>query len=211
MKRSGDEVFSSLRIAAEVALQPLDSCDNVTEYRISVCPQDEEGESPETVGHFDVWLFSIGDEEGSIFEMFDAHHEESSRLYHHLFDRETDRWKKELDAGLPAGPDLIYFQWAEFPPALHRSRMVLAAAERIIQVLGKGCRFAALWPWDKPHPDLEDFTAGELLAYWDCQKENEEYWKRISFRRLTGTPILIRDLARQSPSIEDIIAGSADA
>ncbi len=101
--------------------------------------------------------------------------------------RETDWWKNDLDAELLAGLDLIYFQWAEFPPELRRSRVVLAAAERIIQVLGGGCGFAALWPWDKPHPDLEDYTAEELLAYWDSQKDNEEFWRRISFTRLKGT------------------------
>ena len=211
MERPGEDVFFSLRIAAEIAVEPLEPNDNVIEYRIDVCPHDEVSEPLEPVGHFDVWLFNIGDEEGSIYEMFDAHHEEAYRLYHHLFDRETDRWKKELEAELLAGLDLIYFQWAEFSPEFRRSRVVLAAAERIIQVLGGGCGFAALWPWDKPHPDLEDYTAEELLAYWDSQKENEEFWRSISFARLEGTPVLIRNLARKSPSIQEIIAGPVDA
>ena len=208
MKHPGDAVSFWLNIAAEIAVQPLGSNDNVIEYRISVCLTDEDGESLEPIGHFNVWRFNIGDEEGSIYEMFDAHHAESHDLYGYLFDRETDQWKEELDAELPAGSDLIHFQWAEFPPEFRRSRVVLAAAERIIQVLGGGCCFATLWPWDKPHPDLEDYTADELLAYWESQKKNQEFWARISFTRLEGTPVFIRDLARRSPSIQEIMAGN---
>ena len=207
MAHSGDDVCFSLNIAAEIAVEPLGPNDNVIEYKISVCSHDEEAESPKPVGFFNVWRFNIGDEEGSIYEMFDAHHAESHELYGHLFDRKTDRWKEELDAELPAGSDLIHFQWAEFPPELRRSRVVLAAAERIIQILGGGCCFATLWPWDKPHPDLEDYTADELLAYWDSQKKNQEFWAKISFTRLEGAPVFIRDLARISPSIQEIMAG----
>ena len=81
MKHPGDDICFSLNIAAEVGVDTVGPSDNVIEYKISVCPYDEDGASPNAFGSFNVWRFYIGQEEGSICEMFDVHHAESHELY----------------------------------------------------------------------------------------------------------------------------------
>jgi len=198
MEDSEGVTYVGLGFSAEASLHTPEPTDSVIKYRVEVNRYDESGEPEVRMGHFDVWLFMIAEYIdsgcGPVFELFDADSREAYDLYHALFDPKTDDWKEELAEDRPLGHDLIYFQWAEFPPELRRSNTLLAVAERIIHVLGGGCAFAALWPWDNPHPDMRTLTSEELSAYWRGQDENEEFWGRMSFRRLKGTAVLVRYL-----------------
>jgi len=142
---------------------------------------------------------------GSLFALFDADSQEAADLYEALFDPDTEDFRPDMFSELPMDTDLIYVQWAELPEDLKRSPVTLAAVERAIQVLGGNCGVAALWPWDNPHPDLAKMTADDLLTYWDRQKDNEEFWSRLSFARLEGTPVLVRELTMRGPSIAELL------
>jgi hypothetical protein len=206
---AGDKIdgFAALNISTQVVLEPREPEDDLIEYRVEVTPLQKE-DYGEPVGHFIVWRFNIGSVlnggRGTIFELFDARSQEALELYETLFDMETDNLKDGLTGG-ECGPDLIYFQWAEFPPELRRSNAVLAAAERTIQVLGCGCSLAALWPWDNPHPDITEFTPDKLLRFFQGQKANEEFWGRIGFSRFENTTILTRDLTLIPMDIEKVL------
>lgn len=203
-RRTGrlDVDSAALRITGETS---FDHDDAILEWRVDVTPGGNEDEKP--IGHFDVWRFNIGayvnSRIGDLWELFDAHTGETADLYNILFDGEEDDWKPGLFQYGPDGSDLIYLQWAEFPASLRRSKLVLRATERIIDVLGGGCGLAALWPWDNPPPKKEELTPDRLLQFFEGQEDNEAYWGRLGFRRFENSSVLVRDLALVPPILGD--------
>jgi len=197
-----------VRLEARTPLKPWEPNDDIIKYTVEPVPLDEGGEPLAPLGRLDVWRFCIGAylnrEEGPLFDLFDADSQEALDLHGLLFDLETQDWSPELPEGTGlAGTDLLYFQWAEFPPELRRSTIVLATAERAIQALGDGCGLAALWPWDNPYPSVESLTPDELLRFFETQKANEEFWGRIGFTRFGASSVLIRDLGLQMRMMDD--------
>jgi hypothetical protein len=198
--------FFRLKISTNAMLEAAEPDDDLVKYRVDLVELDEDGEDLDPVGHFDAWRFNIAAyinrEAGPLFDLFDADSQEAADLHGILFDSETGDWKQSLFGGPPIGGiDLFYFQWAEFPPKLKRSRLVLMAAERTIQLLAGGCCLAALWPWDNPHPDTRDLSPDELLQFFERQKDNEDYWGKLGFRRFENSSVLTRDLTLRPPSL----------
>jgi hypothetical protein len=209
-----DSSFFTLQISADTFLEPGGPNDDIIKFLVTLIPYDETGGRLPESGRFGIWLFNIGAyvnrQVGPLFELFDADSQEAADLHEALFDPDTDDFRPGIVSDPPMESDLIYVQHADLPDRLKRSPVTLAAVERSIQVLGGGCGVAALWPWDNPHPDLAKMTAAGLLAYWDKQKENEEFWGLLTFTRLEGSPILIRDLAMKGPSIPEILSPAQD-
>jgi hypothetical protein len=209
--RESDDGFFVLHYHSEALLKPDDPTDDLLKYQVELVPLlGGDGEPGPCVGSFSVWRFNIAayKERGwpTLLHLFDDDSEEAADLYEALFDTESEDYNQAVTGDLVCFSDLLYFQQARFDENMKRSPLLLAMAERIIETLGGGCGFAALWLGDEPYPKRDDCTVERVLEFWDSQQENERFWSRIGFSRLTGTFFLIRNLAISSPrSIHDIL------
>ncbi len=210
MQQPVDEYFV-LRFMMEGVLEPESPTDDILKYTIELAPLvGPDGDVGSSVGSFSVWRFNISafEERGdfSLVNLFDDDSEEAADLYGALFDADTDEFNRTALGGDTPHSDVLYFQMARFEQDLKRSPVLLAAAERIIQNLGGGCAFAALWLGDQPYPKHESYTPDDVLEFWRAQTEDEQFWARIGFDQLLETLFLVRNLALRSPSsIRDIL------
>lgn len=196
----------SLRFTLETSLLPDEPSDIGSQYRVDVLRYSEAKSTNECMGHFTVYRFDLAtamDQELHIIDVFDSIDKEIYDFFEYLYDHDAEDWKESVAEGFE-GHDVLYFQWAEFPESLARSTGVLAAAERIVQVLGRGCSFAALWPWEKPHPDRKSSASPESLSIWS-RCDSDLFWRRIGFRRFEDTPVLVRDLSARSFPIASLL------
>lgn len=197
-----------VRICGEARLSSADPDHEVVQYDVAVCYEDE-SERTTTVGTFEVWRFQVEAyceaPAGKLFNLFESHSSEALSLYEWLFDPDTDDYKEGLSEGPTMGQDLLYFHKASCKSDFAGSPYMLAAVQRIVQLLGGGCSYAVIWPWDIPYPDMEKLTSEQLDAYWAQHEKAEALWRPLSFERLAGTPILLRHLALQTPTIPEIL------
>ncbi len=190
-----DRFGITLRFSLETSLLTDEPMDMTSQYRVEVL-QDEET----VAGHFTVYRFELNtaiNQRVDLVDVFDSFSQETYDFFEHLYDHDRQEWKESLGEEINA-LDILYFQWAEFPEDLARSTGVLAAAERIIQVLGASCSIAALWPWEDPHASRKTDASEESLSIW-ATCDSELFWKRLGFRKFEDTPILVRDLRRREP------------
>jgi hypothetical protein len=209
--RKPDDDFLALRYSMMSLLEPNEPTDDLHKYTIELVPLvDPDGEPGQPLGHFSVSRFNIGayNERGeyALFDLFDDDSEEAADLYRALFDPNTEDFNREVLGEDILNSDVLYFQQATFGKDLERSPRLLAAAERIIQTLGSGCAFAALWLGDEPYPKREDYALEDVLKFWEAQRENEQFWAKIGFNRIPESLFLVRNLALRSPiSIRHIL------
>ena len=199
-----------LQFSMQTSLSPGDPNSHILKFEAAIMDLSLETGLPQsTIGHFDVWRFNIETYQkkdcGHLYDMFDAESEEVERLYTTLFDS-TGSSRIELDIdGFAFADDILYFQWGHFPPDVRFSPVTLAAAERIIDCLGSGCAVTALWPWDKPEPDIKEESSEHVFAYIESQENHERHWGKIGFQRIQGTSILVRDMANNGYEIRKIL------
>jgi len=197
-----------LKIALDTSLNPTEPDGEVSQYEVEVYYEDE-AEKAFVVGRFEVWRFQIDAYRqaptGTFFELFDSHSEEALSLHRWLFDNGSDDFKEELGEGQLVGQDLLYITSASCEQEFADSAYMLAAVHRITLILGGGCAYTVIWPWDVPHPDMEKLTSEQLDAYWNQHAKAERMWRPLGFNRLHGTPILLRDMAVRAPTIPEIL------
>jgi len=189
----------------ETPLEPEDPLDDLLKYTIELVPLvDPDGEPGLPLGHLSVSRFNIGayNERGeyALFDLFDDDSEEAADLYRALFDPNTEEFNTKVLGEDTLNSDLLYFQQATFGKDLERAPCLLAAVERIIETLGSGCAFAALWLGDEPYPRRKGYALEDVLRFCEAQCENEQYWAQIGFKRIPETLFLARNLALRPPT-----------
>jgi len=204
----GDCDLLMLKIEGLARVSAMDPDREVVRYDISVYYEDE-AERVTTVGTFEVWRFQVDAycdaPAGRLLDLFECHSSEALSLYEWLFDPDAEDYREGLGEGPAMGRDLLYFHEASCKKDFAASPHMLAAVQRIIQLLGSGCALAVIWPWDVRYPDMEKLTSEQLDAYWAQHKQAEALWRPLGFKRLAKTPILIRDMALKSPTIPEIL------
>ena len=207
-KSGRDADLLTLRYSVETVLDPRAPTDDLLKYTVEIVPLvGEDGEPGDSLGWFSVWRFHIAANrernQNELLLMFDDDSEEAADLYEALFDPDTDEFREDVLGSIVCGSDVLYFQTASFPKAIHRAPMLLAAAERVIETIGSGCGCAALWLGDEPYPDRKSYGLDEILAFWESQKDSEAFWGRIGFKRVPETLFLVRNLAFRSPAMPE--------
>jgi hypothetical protein len=194
----------------ETFLDPTGPTDDLLKYTVEIVPLVEpDGEPGQPLGSFSVWRFNIGAHsdraEHSLFQLFDDDSEEAADLFRALFEPNTEEYNMKVLGEDILFSDLLYFQLAKMEKNVERSHILLAAAERVIQVLGSGCAFAALWLGDEPYPKQDGYALADVLKFWEGQRDNEQFWGKIGFSRVPETLFLARNLALCAPQISDIL------
>lgn len=198
-----------LVIKSKRLLAPIEPSDYIWKYKVTVCEVSlGDGETGNTVGHFDVWKFLVSVYRDKtrcrLEDMFDADSSEAYQVYRHLFDEAGDVVRGDLEIDT-LGSDILYFRSAGFPASMMFSPITLATVERTIEALGGGCSVAVIWPWTKYAAPDADASIKQEYDYLQSQQAHELHWSQIGFKRVQDTPLLIRDLGEGGADIQSLL------
>ncbi len=198
----------------------LESDDFIYETSGKLFSSDDNDER-KLVGKFRTYYVDVEraiDEGEPIFEVLDAHSSHLVEYFEPLFGSEAPDFSNHLLELLDhevIGNNLLILDRLEILPQYRGKGLGLSVLRHMIARLSFGASLVALKPFPLQFETTSDTEAekkwramlrlDQLPTDEDAATEKLcQYYKRLGFRRLSGTPMMVMSTARPFPSIEDV-------
>lgn len=152
----------------------------------------------------------------SVFEVCDCHSQELHEVYAAVFDVEEDDLSDDIrDAFDGFDADVLVIDYVLLSPKWRGLRIGLLAARKMIDLLGGGCGLVVcdILPLN---PDAAEFAG--VPAHWIPRQAGaserkaaavtlRRYFRRMGFRRITGTRFYGLSTAQPTPTLAELLRG----
>jgi hypothetical protein len=146
----------------------------------------------------------------------DAHSQELREVYAALFDPATDDLREPIRARFGVlGGDLLVLDYVLLSPRWRGLDLGLAAARRVIDLLGGGCGLVAarISPLNADAAEFAGVPAGWIPTHGDgdegeareARRKLRRHFRRLGFRRVAGTRFHAMPPSRGTPTMEAVV------